>query len=45
MDALMDFSREKYDRFLSLAYDQHIQIMRAMGRQYARPHFLFAGGI
>ena len=26
MDALMDFSREKYDRLLSIAKSQHIHI-------------------
>ena len=31
MDALMDFSIERYDRFLSLAADQHIQVLRAWG--------------
>ena len=31
MNALMDFSREKYDRFLSVARLQHIQMMRAWG--------------
>jgi beta-mannosidase len=31
MDAMMDFSRERYDRFLSLAADQHIQMLRAWG--------------
>ncbi|MCK9412520.1 MAG: hypothetical protein M0Q53_09485 [Prolixibacteraceae bacterium] len=31
MDPLMDFTRERYDRFLSLAKLQHIQMMRAWG--------------
>ena len=31
MDPLMNFSRERYDRFLSLAKMQHIQMMRAWG--------------
>ena len=31
MDTLMDFSRQKYDRFLTLAQDQHIQMIRAWG--------------
>jgi beta-mannosidase len=31
MDPLMDFSRERYDRLLSLAKLQHIQMMRAWG--------------
>lgn len=31
MDALMDFSREKYDRLLSIAKSQHIQMLRAWG--------------
>ena len=31
MDALMDFSREKYDRLLSIAKSQHTQMMRAWG--------------
>ena len=31
MDALMDFSIEKYDRLLSIAKSQHIQMMRAWG--------------
>jgi beta-mannosidase len=31
LDPLMDFSRARYDRFLSLARDQHIQMMRAWG--------------
>jgi len=31
MDPLMDFSRARYDRFLSLAKLQHIQMMRAWG--------------
>jgi beta-mannosidase len=31
MDPLMDFSVERYTRFLSLARDQHIQILRAWG--------------
>ena len=30
-DALMDFRRERYDRFLSLAKLQHVQMMRAWG--------------
>lgn len=30
-DTLMDFSRQRYDRFLSLARDQHIQMLRAWG--------------
>jgi beta-mannosidase len=31
MDPLMDFSRERYDRFLSLARDQHCQMVRGWG--------------
>jgi beta-mannosidase len=31
MDPLMNFTRERYDRFLSLAKLQHIQMMRAWG--------------
>ncbi|NLG25905.1 MAG: beta-mannosidase [Clostridiales bacterium] len=31
MDAMMDFSDERYDRFLSLARDQHCQMIRAWG--------------
>ena len=31
MDPLMDFRRERYDRFLSLARDQHCQMIRAWG--------------
>ena len=31
IDALMDFQRERYDRFLSLARDQHVQFLRAWG--------------
>lgn len=31
MDALLDFSRERYDRFLSVARQQHIQLIRAWG--------------
>lgn len=31
LDPLMDFSRERYNRFLALARDQHIQLMRAWG--------------
>jgi beta-mannosidase len=31
MDPLMDFSRERYDRFLSLARDQHCQMLRCWG--------------
>ncbi|MEK0316687.1 glycoside hydrolase family 2 protein [Cohnella sp. 56] len=31
MDALMDFSRERYDHFLSLAAAQHVQLLRAWG--------------
>jgi beta-mannosidase len=31
MDSSMDFSRERYDRFLSLARDQHCQMLRAWG--------------
>lgn len=31
LDPLMDFRRERYDRFLSLARDQHCQMMRAWG--------------
>ena len=31
LDPLMDFSRERYDRFLSLARDQHCQMLRAWG--------------
>lgn len=30
-DTLMDFSRQRYDRLLSLARDQHIQMLRAWG--------------
>jgi len=30
-DSLMDFSRERYDRLLKLARDQHIQMLRAWG--------------
>jgi beta-mannosidase len=31
MDPLLDFSRERYDRFLTLAALQHIQLLRAWG--------------
>lgn len=31
MDALLDFSKERYERFLTLARDQHIQLIRAWG--------------
>lgn len=31
MDPLMDFSRERYQRFISLAKLQHVQMMRAWG--------------
>ncbi len=31
MDSLMDFSRERYERFLTLAAQQHIQVMRGWG--------------
>jgi beta-mannosidase len=31
MDSLMDFSRERYERFLSLAAEQHVQLVRAWG--------------
>ena len=31
MDPLLDFRRERYDRFLSLARDQHCQMIRAWG--------------
>jgi beta-mannosidase len=31
LDPLMDFRRERYDRFLSLARDQHCQMLRAWG--------------
>jgi beta-mannosidase len=31
MDALMDFSRERYDHFLSMAADQHVNLVRAWG--------------
>lgn len=31
MDPLMDFSRERYERFISLAHAQHIQMLRAWG--------------
>jgi beta-mannosidase len=31
MDPLMDFSRARYDRFLSLARDQHCQMVRGWG--------------
>ncbi len=31
LDAMMDFSRARYDHFLSLAVDQHIQMLRAWG--------------
>ncbi len=31
MDPLMDFSRERYDRFLTLARDEHCQMLRAWG--------------
>jgi beta-mannosidase len=30
-DAMMDFSRERYDRFLTMAVSQHIQMLRAWG--------------
>ena len=30
-DAMMDFSRERYDRLLTLAANQHIQMLRAWG--------------
>lgn len=31
MDALLDFSRDRYSRFLTVARDQHIQMLRAWG--------------
>lgn len=31
MDALLDFSKERYSRFLTVARDQHIQMLRAWG--------------
>ena len=31
LDALMDFSRERYERFLKLAAQQHIQMLRPWG--------------
>jgi beta-mannosidase len=31
MDPLMDFSRDRYDRFLTLAAMQHVQMLRAWG--------------
>lgn len=31
MDALLDFTKEKYARFLTVARDQHIQMLRAWG--------------
>ena len=31
MDALLDFSKVRYERFLTLAHDQHIQLIRAWG--------------
>ena len=31
MDPLMDFSRARYDRFLSIAADQHCQLLRGWG--------------
>lgn len=31
LDPLMDFSRERYERFISLAHDQHNQMLRAWG--------------
>lgn len=31
LDPLMDFRRERYDRFLSIARDQHCQMIRAWG--------------
>ena len=31
MDPLMDFRKERYDRFLSLMANQHVQLMRAWG--------------
>ena len=31
MDALLDFSRERYERFLRLAKEQHVQLLRAWG--------------
>lgn len=31
MDALLDFSKERYERFLTIAKDQHIQMLRAWG--------------
>jgi len=30
-DTLMDFSRQRYERFISLAKDQHVQMLRAWG--------------
>lgn len=31
MDAMLDFSQQRYERFLSMARDQHIQMVRAWG--------------
>jgi beta-mannosidase len=31
LDAMMDFSRERYERFIALAADQHVQMLRAWG--------------
>ncbi len=31
MDSFMDFSRERYDRFLTIAQQQHVQMVRAWG--------------
>lgn len=31
MDAMLDFSKEKYTRFLTVARDQHVQMLRAWG--------------
>ncbi|MCD8178337.1 MAG: hypothetical protein LUE98_13315 [Tannerellaceae bacterium] len=36
MDALLDFSRERYERFLTLAKEQHIQMLRAWGEGLPR---------
>ncbi len=36
-DAMMDFSRARYDRLLTLAASQHIQMLRAWARAWSRP--------
>lgn len=41
MDAMMDFSRERYDRFLKLAHIQNCQMIRAWGAGMPETEFFY----